>query len=212
MSDNITVTGVVATPPRTTVVAGDLTITSFRLASGQRRFDKGRNRWVDADTNWYTVTAFRQLAVNVGHSVLKGDRVVATGRLRIKEWSNDERKGTTIDVEADAVGHDLAWGTTAFTRVQLSQTAQPQEGQSTVEPGFPSSAADAWGAPLTPLGFADAEGHASGVAAGGDGGSNGTGDGDDAGDGDGWGGGDDDDREDSPALQPSFSAADTTPF
>jgi len=212
MSDNITVTGVVATPPRTTVVAGDLTITSFRLASGQRRFDKGRNRWVDADTNWYTVTAFRQLAVNVGHSVLKGDRVVATGRLRIKEWSNDERKGTTIDVEADAVGHDLAWGTTAFTRVQLSQTAQPQEGQSTAEPGFPSPAADAWGAPLAPLGFTDSEGHASGSAASGDEGSNGAGDGDDAVDGDGWGGGDDDEREDSPVLQPSFSAADTTPF
>ena len=49
MSDIITVTGVVATPPRVSTVAGDLKITSFRLASGQRRFDKGRNRWVDAE-------------------------------------------------------------------------------------------------------------------------------------------------------------------
>ena len=201
MSDIITVTGVVATPPRVSTVAGDLKITSFRLASGQRRFDKGRNRWVDADTNWYTITTFRQLAVNVGHSVLKGDRVVATGRLRIKEWTNEGRTGTTIDVEADAVGHDLTWGTTAFTRVAMTSSAPVQEAVESpiAEAGFGAGAADAWSVPLTPVTFDERDG--AGVGGYGDEGSD-SDERDDI-----------DEQDDDAALrQPSFTTADSTPF
>ena len=204
MSDIITVTGVVATPPRVTTVAGDLKITSFRLASGQRRFDKGRNRWVDADTNWYTITAFRQLAVNVGHSVLKGDRVVATGRLRIKEWTNEGRTGTTIDLEADAVGHDLTWGTTAFIRVPKTPAAPVQEAvESPAENGFGAPAVVAWSVPLTPVTFDDGDG--AGIGGYGEDASDGRDDRDDVDEGD-------EEDDDSTPLQPAFITADTTPF
>ena len=123
MTDTIALTGIVATTPRPIAAADDLEITTFRLASAQRRFDKGRDRWVDGETNWYTVTAFRQLASNVLGSVVKGDRVVVTGRLRIRDWVNGDKSGTNVDVEADSVGHDLAWGTTSFTRVMSSSNA-----------------------------------------------------------------------------------------
>jgi single-strand DNA-binding protein len=116
MTDTITLTGLVATTPRHLVTTEGLSITSFRLASTQRRFDRSRDRWVDGDTNWYTITCFRQLAINVTGSVLKGDRVVVTGRLRIRDWTSGEKAGTNIEVDADAVGHDLAWGTTSFSR------------------------------------------------------------------------------------------------
>jgi single-strand DNA-binding protein len=68
------------------------------------------------DTNWYTISAFRQLGINCAASIDKGDRVLVTGRLRIREWENDEHTGTTIDIEADAIGHDLSWGTSTFSR------------------------------------------------------------------------------------------------
>lgn len=123
MTDTISLTGIVATEPRHIVTGEGLAITNFRLASTQRRFDKAHERWVDAETNWYTVTSFRQLAINVSGSLKKGERVVVTGRVRIREWDNGERKGMTIDVEADAIGHDLAWGTTAFTRSITSSAA-----------------------------------------------------------------------------------------
>ena len=116
MTDTITLTGLVATTPRYLVTGEGLSITSFRLASTQRRFDRSRDRWVDGDTNWYTITCFRQLAINVSGSVIKGDRVVATGRLRIRDWTSGEKAGTNIEVDADAVGHDLTWGTTSFSR------------------------------------------------------------------------------------------------
>ena len=116
MSDHLTITGLVATPPRHIVTSEGLPITSFRLASTQRRFDRGQEKWIDGETNWYTITAFRQLAIHAAGSIEKGQRVVLSGRLRIREWENGDRTGTTIDIEVDALGHDLAWGTSAFTR------------------------------------------------------------------------------------------------
>jgi single-strand DNA-binding protein len=116
MSDTITLTGLVATDPRHVLTSEALPITSFRLASTQRRFDRAKSQWVDGDTNWYTITAFRQLALNSSLSVKKGDRVVVVGRLRIRDWAAGERNGTTIEIEAESLGHDLSWGTAAFTR------------------------------------------------------------------------------------------------
>ena len=41
MTDTITLTGLVATTPRHLVTSEGLPITSFRLASTQRRYDRG---------------------------------------------------------------------------------------------------------------------------------------------------------------------------
>lgn len=120
MSDTITLTGVVATPPRNIKTPEGLFISSFRLASSQRRLDRALGKWVEGETNWYTVTAFRQMAVNVGVSISKGDRVIVSGRVRVRDWSKGIKSGTNVDIEADSIGHDLSWGTTVFTRVLLS--------------------------------------------------------------------------------------------
>jgi single-strand DNA-binding protein len=116
MPDHLTLTGVVATAPRHITTNSGLDITSFRLASGQRRFDREQKRWVEAETNWYTVTCFRQLALNVVASIERGQHVVVTGRLRVRAWENGEKSGTTIELEAEAVGHDLSWGTSVYTK------------------------------------------------------------------------------------------------
>jgi single-strand DNA-binding protein len=114
MPDLITLTGVVATSPKHITTNNGLDITSFRLASSQRRFDREQKRWIEVDTNWYTVTGFRQLAQNLATSIRVGQRVVVSGRLRIRAWENAEKSGTTIELEADAVGHDLSWGTSTW--------------------------------------------------------------------------------------------------
>ena len=127
MTDTITLTGLVATEPRHLTTSEGLPIASFRLASTQRRYDRAKQTWLDGETNWYTITAFRQLALNSNASVEKGQRVLVTGRLKIRDWENGERTGTTIEIEAEAIGHDLAWGTAAFTRSVSTATAAPAE-------------------------------------------------------------------------------------
>ena len=127
MTDLITLTGLVATTPRHITTSEGLAITSFRLASSQRRYDRVAQRWIDGDSNWYTVSAFRNLAQNAATSVSKGDRIILTGRVRIRDWENTDRSGTTVEIEADSVGHDLTWGTSVYTRT--TTTVLTEEGQ-----------------------------------------------------------------------------------
>lgn len=133
MSEIITVSGLVATTPRHLVTQDGLPITSFRMAASHRRFDRTANKWVDGETNWFTVTAFRQLAINAAGSVSKGERVLVTGKLRVRDWDNGERAGTSVEIEADSMGHDLAWGSSVFTRTVLVRETEPAEADSDFE-------------------------------------------------------------------------------
>lgn len=126
MSDQYSVTGLVATTPRHLVTQDGLPITSFRLAASLRKFDRTLNRWVDAETNWFTITSFRQLAVNASMSISKGDRILVMGRLRVRDWDNGERAGTSVEIEAESIGHDLVWGSTTFTRTVKSQESDQE--------------------------------------------------------------------------------------
>ena len=125
MSENIAVAGLVATTPRHLVTQDGLPVTSFRLAASSRRYDRQQSKWVDGETNWYTVTSFRQLAINCATSINKGERVLITGKLHIRDWDNGERAGTSVEIEADHIGHDLMWGSAAFTRTVLVAEIDP---------------------------------------------------------------------------------------
>jgi single-strand DNA-binding protein len=110
---NITTTGLVATTPRYLLTADNLPCLSFRLAC-----DKNNNGII----NWYTITAFGQLAKNIRDSVDKGHRVIVSGELSIRDWDNGERTGTSVEVISSFVAHDLTYGTTTFTRTPLVET------------------------------------------------------------------------------------------
>lgn len=124
----VAVRGLIATTPRQVQTESGLSVTSFRLASSFRKFDPGSNTWVTADTNWYTISSFRRLAENAGASLAKGDRVLVMGKIKIRDWDNGERSGTSVEIDADAIGHDLVFGTTTFER-----TPQPEEEDSEAE-------------------------------------------------------------------------------
>ena len=116
MTDTITVTGNIATEPEHKRTPAGVAITTFRLASGQRRYDRESGAWTDSGTNWFTVSTFRGLAEHAFSSLHKGDRVILTGRLRLRDWDTGSRKGTTAEIDAEAIGHDLLWGTTRFEK------------------------------------------------------------------------------------------------
>jgi len=117
MSDTITIMGNLAADPEQRMIGGGTTVTSFRVASSQRHFDKKNGKWVEKDPNWYQVSAFRDLGAHAYASLHKGERVIVSGRLKVRSWETENSKGTSVEIEADAVGHDLLWGTTQYTRV-----------------------------------------------------------------------------------------------
>jgi len=114
MIDTLTIVGRVATDPTQGQTGGGVPVTNFRLASTHRRFDAATQSWTDSGTNWFSVAAFRQLGENAKASLRTGDTVIVTGRLKIRNWESNGKHGTSVDIEADAIGHDLRWGTTAY--------------------------------------------------------------------------------------------------
>ena len=97
--------------------AGDAEVASFRLACTPRRYQRKTDSWVDADTQWFTVSAWRGLAENCDRSLRRGDAVVVHGRLNAQTWVNKAGvEVTTFEIDAVFVGHDLTKGTSVFTR------------------------------------------------------------------------------------------------
>jgi len=116
MQELISLQGLVATTPRSVTTKDGYQLTSFRLVSSARRFNRELAQWEDSNVNWYTVVGFRRIAENMASSLEKGNRVVLQGRLRVRDWDNGEKTGTTVEIEAIGIGHDLSWGTSVFER------------------------------------------------------------------------------------------------
>ena len=93
-------------------------VASFRIASNSRRFDKSTNTWIEQDPSYLSITAWSQLAENVVLSVHKGQALVVTGKLKVKQWQDADKSGTNVEIDATAIGHDLNRGTSEFTKVK----------------------------------------------------------------------------------------------
>lgn len=118
MSEVLTVKGFVASEVELKMTESGIPMAHFRLGATERKFDKVSNEWVDGETNWFSVSAFRALAQNIAASVNKGERILVVGRLKLRQWTSKEgKRGTTAQIDADSVGHDLMWGTAKYQRL-----------------------------------------------------------------------------------------------
>lgn len=156
----VTVTGYVAQEPVLRLTGSGTKVVGFRLATTERRYDRGLNGWRDGDTLFFAVSCWRTLGENVLDSVTKGDPVVVQGRLRDGTYEKDGVTYPRVEIEASSVGHDLARGVSRFTKSSL------QSRETFVDPPLAavgSSGADEDSAP-TDLG-AVAEGAAPHTAA-----------------------------------------------
>jgi len=121
----VTISGNVVGDPVARATKANVPFVTFRVASNVRRVDFKTGEYIDAGTNFVNVTAFRSLGVNLANSLKKGEPVLVYGRMRINQWVNGERSGTTVEIDAYNVGHDLTWGQTQYVKV-----AKPQLNQS----------------------------------------------------------------------------------
>ena len=115
---NIVVVGNVLTAPewRRTATTNSL-VANFKVASTARRLERDTGRWVDGNSLRVRVNCWRKLAEGVASSVMVGDPVIVVGRLYTRDWTDaDGNSRTMYEMEAVAVGHDLARGRGRFTR------------------------------------------------------------------------------------------------
>lgn len=139
---SVTVIGLVGSDPVCYRGAdGQVPFTRFRVASTPRVYDREHDAYVDGGTSWFTVKAFRQLALNVAECVRRGEPVVVHGRLRLVDWATPEgQQRTTGEITAESVGYDMNRGTARFTR---TVHGPPSGDAAATAAGGPGGAADA---------------------------------------------------------------------
>lgn len=88
-----------------------------RVAVTGRYYNASQQDYTDRKTEFITVFVRRQLAKNVLLSVRKGQPLIVTGRLHSSEWSGDDgAMRFSLNLQAEAIGHDLTYGTAAYRR------------------------------------------------------------------------------------------------
>ncbi len=117
----VTIQGRLVADPDLKQTRTGIPFAAFRVASTVRRPASGGG-FQDGPTSFFNVSAFRSLGANAAHSLHKGDPVTVYGRLRVNQFTrSDGTLGTTAEVDAYSVGHDLTYGTTAFEKVSRAQ-------------------------------------------------------------------------------------------
>jgi single-strand DNA-binding protein len=129
----VTVIGnVVDSPRRVRLQNGS--VTNFRLAATERRFDRERQEWVDGGTFWSDVECWGELGGNVSQTISKGDPVVVVGTLTTRQWESETGRGSVSQIRAEAVGPNLARGIADFKRTPRVPAAQSAESGAAADP------------------------------------------------------------------------------
>jgi single-strand DNA-binding protein len=91
---------------------------TFGLAVNRRWQSKGSDTWEEA-TSFFDVICWRELAENVALSLVKGARVIVSGRLEQHSWDTEAGdRRSRVEVTADEVGPSLRFATAEVSRAE----------------------------------------------------------------------------------------------
>ena len=115
----VTIVGNCVNDPELRFLASGVAVASFTVASTPRTFDKAANEWKDGETLFLRCAVWREAAENVAESLVRGTRVIVSGRLKSRAYETKEgEKRTSIELDVDEVGPSLKYATTKVTKAQ----------------------------------------------------------------------------------------------
>lgn len=119
--NQIIIVGNLTDDPELRYTPNGAAVVNFRVAVSRRVKDEATGQWRDADTSFFKVNAWRNLAENIAESLTRGTRVVVAGRLLQRSWeTQDGEKRSVVEIEADEVGPSLKWAKASVERTQRS--------------------------------------------------------------------------------------------
>ena len=124
---HVTVVGNLATAVERQRLADGRTVANFRVASTERRYDKATDGWVDGESLFVDVRCWRALADNADASLVKGDRVVVTGRLFTRTYEHEGQRRSAMTLDAQTVAADLSRCTAVLNRTRRQDAAVAAE-------------------------------------------------------------------------------------
>lgn len=155
MVNKVILIGNVGMDPEVRAMEGGVKVARVRLATTERFRDRqsGENK---EHTEWHTITLWRGLAEVVDNYVRKGSQIYVEGRLRTREWTDQQgNKRYTTEILADTMnllgrrseGGQVSDNTGTYTAAPrpaapAPQPAQPQYQQTATAPAAPQEDPD----------------------------------------------------------------------
>lgn len=154
----ITVVGNLTADPELRYTQNGLAVANFTIASTPRNFDKATNDWKDGDPLFLRASVWREFAENVAGTLSKGSRVVATGRLKQRNYETKEgEKRTSFELDVDEIGPSLRYATAQVTKTTSGGSRGGQSGGQgarqggdepwAATPSSDSASGDVWNSP-----------------------------------------------------------------
>jgi len=119
----LTVIGNLTSDPELRFIPSGAAVANFTIASTPRSFDKASNEWRDGEALFLRCNIWRQAAENVAESLVKGTRVIVTGRLKSRSFEKDGQKRSVFELEVDEVGPSLKFATATVNKAERGQAS-----------------------------------------------------------------------------------------
>jgi single-strand DNA-binding protein len=108
----LTIVGNLTADPELRFTPSGAAVANFTVASTPRTFDRQSNEWKDGDALFLRCSVWRDAAENVAESLVRGSRVIVSGRLRQRSFETKEgEKRTVVELDVDEIGPSLRYAT-----------------------------------------------------------------------------------------------------
>ena len=117
----ITVIGNLTADPELRFTPSGAAVANFTVASTPRMFDRQTNEWKDGEALFLRCNIWREAAENVAESLVRGSRVIVSGRLKQRSFETREgEKRTVMELEVDEIGPSLKYATAKVNKASRS--------------------------------------------------------------------------------------------
>src|SRR5687767_9366462 len=117
----ITVIGNLTADPELRFTPSGAAVANFTVASTPRTFDRQTNEWKDGEALFLNCSVWRQAAENAAESLVRGMRVIVSGRLKARSYETREgEKRTVFEIDVDEVGPSLKYATAKVSKTTRS--------------------------------------------------------------------------------------------
>ncbi|MFB4273362.1 single-stranded DNA-binding protein [Nonomuraea sp. GTA35] len=108
----ITIIGNLTADPELRFTQSGTAVAGFTVASSARTYNKSVEQWEDGEVLFMRCSAWRDLGEHVAESLIRGTRVIASGRLRQRTFeTSDGDKRTVMEMAVDEIGPSLRFAT-----------------------------------------------------------------------------------------------------
>jgi single-strand DNA-binding protein len=143
MTTQVTIAGNLTRDPEVRFGQGGQAVTSFSVASTPRSWNRETKEYVDGETIFTNCVIFGKPAENLGASLRKGSRVIATGSFKSRTYqAKDGETKTSTELVVDEMGASLLFSAVEVLGRSSVRTVAPDVPMSYPATGGPSQVPD----------------------------------------------------------------------